>query len=279
MKLRFLRDALMPELNGDAGKALFDDAKTRHSVLSKYQSPPAVLAAMGDVHGAPWPEREALTRTLLAEAQTRPCQFWSALLLAAYYPMLLRLRGRIRGCAIDSADIDQMVVVTFLDVARNFPLEQRKNRCCMHLRQMTQRQVFQVVRRGSAIQALTSLQSVENVDPAKLPPWPSPRSRHRAKPDSSPVDDSEAIALLASQASSVSKDQTKLLVATVVRGESLRLHVERGYPQHDSAERDRIYQRLKRQRTRTLVRLRPLFADLRSSELGEPEVFLAGSQP
>ena len=149
----------------------------------------------------------------------------------------------------------------------------------MHLRQTTQRQVFQVVRRESAIHAVTSLQSIEDVDPAKLQPWPSPRSRHGTKTEAAPVDDREAIAMLASRASSIAQDQIDILVATVVRGESLRLHVDRAFVQHNRIERDRIYQRVKRQRTRTLVRLRPAFADLRGGELGEPEIFLTRSQP
>ena len=279
MSLHCLRDALMPEVNGALAKALFDDAKTRHSVFSKYATPAAVLVALSDVFGAPWTERERLTRALLAEMQTQRHPFWTALLLSAYYPMLLRLRGRIHGHALDSADLDQLVVATFIEVAWAFPLEQRKNRTCMYLRQMTARRVFQVARRESAPGAMTSLQSIENVDPAKLPTWPSPRSRRRTKTEAAPVDDSEAIAMLASRASSIPQDQIDMLVATVVRGEPLRLHVDRTFTQNDPVERDRAYQRVKRQRTRTLVRLRPAFTDLRGNELGEPEILLTGSQP
>jgi hypothetical protein len=269
----------MPEVNGALAKALFDDAKTRHSVLSKYATPAAVLAALSNLSGAPWAERERLTRALLAEMQTQRHPFWTALLLAAYYPMLLRLRGRIRGRAIDLADTDQLLILTFIEVTRDFPLDQRKNRTCMYLRQMTQRRVFQAVRQESAIHAITSYQSVEDVDLARLLARPSSRLRHRTKTEAAPVDDSEAISLLASRASLLARDQINILVATVVHGEPLRLHVERAFAQHDSADRDRAYQRLKRQRARALIRLRPAFADLRGSELGEPEVFLMGGQP
>jgi hypothetical protein len=279
MSLHCMRDGLMSNVNGAPAKVLFAAAKTRHSAFSKCDSPAAVLAAMSDVPKASWVERERLTRALLAETQTQPHSFWTALLLAAYYPMLLRLRGRIRGRIFDSVELDQLVVATFIEVARAFPLDQRKNRTCMYLRQMTERRVFQVVRLESAMREMTSFQLVENVDLTKLPPWPSPRLRHGTKTDPAPVDDSEAVALLASRASSVSQEQIALLVATMVRGEPLRLYVARAFAQYDPVERDRLYQRLKRQRARTLIRLRPAFADLRGGELGEPEVFLTGSQP
>jgi hypothetical protein len=93
------------------------------------------------------------------------------------------------------------------------------------------------------------------------------------------VDASAAVALLASRASFVAKDQIDLLVATVVRGEPLRLHVDRLFAELEQDDRDRAYQRLKRQRARTLVRLRPSFGGLRDEELGEPDSFLIGGQP
>jgi hypothetical protein len=191
--------------------------------------------------------------------------------------MLVRLRGRIRGSALDTADLDQLVISTFLEVVREFPLDRRQDRTCLHLRQMTQRRVFRVVRRESALAEMMSLQSVVNVDPANLPLWPSPRSSHDTKTEPEDVDDSEAVALLTSRASSVAQDHVALVLATVVRGEPLRLHVERRFPQQDPAELDRTYQRLKRQRTRTFTRLRPLFADLQAADGGAPERNLSGS--
>jgi hypothetical protein len=192
--------------------------------------------------------------------------------------MLVRLRGRIRGWALDSADLDQLVISTFIEVAHDFPLERRQDRTSMYLRQITQRRVFRIVRKESALAAIMSFQSVANVDPANLPAWPSPQSRHDMKAEPEDVDDSEAVALLANRASSVAQDHINLVVATVVHGEPLRRHVARTFPQQDPVELDRTYQRLKRQRTRTFERLRPLFADLHSPDLTEPEAPLVRSE-
>jgi hypothetical protein len=113
--------------------------------------------------------------------------------------MLVRLRGRIRGRVLDSEDLDQLVLLTFIDAVRMFPLDRRQDRGCLRLRQSTQRRLSQVVRRESAIRAMTSPHSVEEIDPEKLPPWPSPSSRSRRSSDTEPVrvDDSKAVALLA----------------------------------------------------------------------------------
>jgi DNA-directed RNA polymerase specialized sigma24 family protein len=269
MGLRHLKEAINSLARSTSTKALFQNAKARHPALAGHETAEAVLAALADESEAGWTEREALTRALLAEAQARRDPFWAALLVSAYYPMLVRLCGRLRGRGFDAEDLNQLVVSTFLDVVKSFPLDRRQDRTCMRLRQMTHRRVFRALRRERALRVPIPLQSVEDIDPAKLPPWPAPPSRRRGKGETQSTDGSEVVALLTSRASSVSQDKIDLVVATVVRGELLRLHVDRKFAHCDPVERGRIYQRLKRQRSRTFARLRPLFADLRCTDSSE----------
>lgn len=264
MGLQYVRRALKTELRAETSMKLFDEAKKRHPALAGHETPLSVLAVLGDESERRWAEREALTRTLVTEEQARPHPLWGALLLAAYYPMLSRLRHRIYGHDLDPEDFDQLVVSTFLEVVRAFPLTERRDRTSMHLRQMTQRRVFRHIREEHAARVLIAPEEIDELGPIAPDSWPgcpTPRRRRKGQPE--PVDDRDVVTLLTTRAACLGQDQIDLVVTTIVRGERLRLYVERTYPDRDPDERGRIYQRLKRQRSRTLARLRDLLADLR----------------
>lgn len=265
MGLQYVRRALKTELRAETSMKLFDETKKRYPVLAEHETPLSVLAVLGDESERRWAEREALTRTLVTEEQERPHPLWAALLLAAYYPMLSRLRHRIYGDDLDPEDFDQLVVSTFLEVVRAFPLDQRRDRTCMHLRQMTQRRVFRHIREEHAARVLIAPDDISEMPPFAPEAWPGvPKpKRRRHKAGAEPVDDREAVELLTSRAACLGQDQLDLVITTIVRGERLRVYVNRTYSDRGADERDRIYQRLKRQRSRTLTRLRGLLADLR----------------
>lgn len=264
MGLQYVRRALKTELRAEASMKLFDESKQRYPALAEHETPLSVLAVLGDESERRWAEREALTRALITEEQQRPHPLWAALLLAAYYPMLSRLRHRIYGDDLDPEDFDQLVVSTFLEVVRAFPLGERRDRTCMHLRQMTQRRVFRHLREEHAARVLIAPDDISDMPPFAPEAWPGvPRPKRRRKARTEPVDDREAVELLTSRAACLGQDQLDLVITTIVRGERLRVYVNRTYSDRDPDERDRIYQRLKRQRSRTLARLRGLLADLR----------------
>lgn len=265
MGLKYVRRALKTELRAETSMRLFDETKNRYAALAEHETPLSVLAVLGDESTRRWAEREALTRALVTEEQERPHPLWAALLLTAYYPMLSRLRHRIYGNDLDPEDFDQLVVSTFLEVVHAFPLADKRDRTAMHLRQMTQRRVFRHIREEHAARVLIAPDDVSDMPPFSPDAWPgSPkprRRRHKVRPE--PMDCRDAIELLTTRAAHLGQDQIDLVVTTMVRGERLRVYVERTFPDREPDERDRIYQRLKRQRSRTLARLRDLLADLR----------------
>jgi hypothetical protein len=265
MGLKYVRRALKTELRAETSMRLFDETKKRYAALAEHETPLSVLAVLGDESTRRWAEREAVTRALVTEEQERPHPLWAALLLAAYYPMLSRLRHRIYGNDLDPEDFDQLVVSTFLEVVRAFPLADKRDRTAMHLRQITQRRVFRHIREEHASRVLIAPDDVSDMPPFSPDAWPgSPkprRRRHKVRPE--PMDCRDAIELLTTRAAHLGQDQIDLVVTTMVRGERLRVYVERTFPDREPDERDRIYQRLKRQRSRTLARLRDLLADLR----------------
>jgi hypothetical protein len=137
-------------------------------------------------------------------------------------------------------------VTAFLAALGEVPL---MDRLPMRLRQRTERQVFAFLRKereqrhpGIDVEAL------EDLDPDALAP-------RRARTDEELYD----LALLIQRAvqEGVSTSGLDVVEATVLRRELLRAYVERLEPDDDVA-RERLYQRLKRQRSRAMQRLKSL---------------------
>lgn len=236
---------------------VFDEARQRHRCLTRHATVFSVLAVMGQETQAGWSEREALTRTLIAEHQATALPFWASILLVAYYPMLSRLRHRIWGEAFDRDDLDQLVISSFLQVVAAFPLAEVIDRTALRLRQRTERRVFKVVRaeqlQRQCHDDLGELAYEATVDPFDEEP---PRS-----PD--PIDPDETVAMLIDLAEQhLPLQNLDLVVATILKRERLRSYADRVNDEHEP--RERVYQRLKRRRTRAVNRLR----DLLEGELG-----------
>nr|WP_233595269.1 MULTISPECIES: hypothetical protein [Corallococcus] len=246
-------EALAPRL-----QAVFAAARTQRPAFARHATLDSVLAAMADAREETYPEREALTRALVAEMQASSSPAWTAALATAYAPMLRRLRRRLLGNAVPREDLDQLVLATFLSVARAFPLSRWGDWTAVRLRQQTAREVFRYLRKERAEQHETYTQEqlaewlpdVRSVTPVESPRRPSVR-RSFVKRD--------AVLVHLAQAT-LPRSDVEVLMATVVRREKLRAYVSR-LVEGDAAEAERTYQRLKRQRTRLMQRLRTQAVD------------------
>ncbi|CAM4493753.1 hypothetical protein COEX109129_33220 [Corallococcus exiguus] len=238
--------------------AVFAAARTRRPAFARHATLDSVLSAMADAREETYPEREALTRALVAEMQASSSPAWTAGLAAAYAPMLRRLRRRLLGSAVPREDLDQLVLATFLSVARAFPLSRWGDWTAVRLRQQTAREVFRHLRKERAEQHETYTQ-------AQLAEW-LPDTRH-ATPVESPRRPSvrrsfvkrDAVLVHLARATLPHSD-VEVLMATVVRREKLRAYASR-LVEGDTTEVERVYQRLKRQRTRLMQRLRTQAVD------------------
>ncbi|MCP3104218.1 hypothetical protein LZ198_35680 [Myxococcus sp. K15C18031901] len=234
-------------------QSVYAAARTRRLAFARHATLESVLSALGDTREETYPEREALTRALVAELQDASSPAWTAALTAAYAPMLRRLRRRLLGNAVPREDLDQLVLTTFLSVARNFPLSRWWDWTAVRLRQQTARAVFRVLRKEREEQH-------DTYSPAQLAEW---------VPDVRPATPLEGVrrpsvrhsfvrrdAVLVHLAkASLPRSDVEVLMATVVRREKLRAYAHR-LVEGDTAEVERVYQRLKRQRTRLMQRLR-----------------------
>jgi len=227
------------------------------------------LGTLSDERRDGYAERDALTRALIAENQGSPSSFWSAALLLAYYPMLSRLRHRIYGDAIPAGDLDQIVITMFLTVVTEFPLDKKRDRTAMHLRQRTERRVFRLVREDQRRQEF-----MRPADPVELewldePEWPElPGDGHRAPRNAK--DAAAAVALLVEHAADVLDGEAfDLMTATTICGRKIPAFLRSVAPDLDGDERVRIYQRIKRRHSRALAKVRPALAHLRCPQHGD----------
>lgn len=229
----------------------FESARARHAVLARQATVQVLLDLMRDESPGRWSEREAVTRALVAEQQRNACGLWASLLLCAYYPMLSRLRHRIYGHAFDDDDLDQLVISGFLQVVADLDLDAVPDRTAMRLRQRTERRVFKTLR----LEQEESRSRAELDEETAASDDDPPESKGRSRLEE--LDPEETVALLLGVAGEkLSEPNLDLVVSTMLKKERLRTYAARV---NDNAEPDeRVYQRLKRRRSRTVNRLRDL---------------------
>lgn len=240
---RLRKDALT------APQRAFDAARAREPALAAHADVASVLAALADDSEATYPARDALTRALLAEHRASGEALWASVLLVAYYPMLSRLRHRLVSDTVPRDELDQLVVTSFLAAMTKLPVHEQLDRVAMRLRQRTERQVFAYLRKEREhLHPIAEVEELVQLDTEALAP-------RRTTIDERLYD----LALLLRRAVKEGIPQSGLdvVAATVLRQELLRSYVERMAPDDDLA-RERMYQRLKRQRSRALRRLKTL---------------------
>ncbi|MGI5865791.1 MAG: hypothetical protein ACOX6T_27555 [Myxococcales bacterium] len=236
-----------------APRRSFDVGRARHPALAPHEGVASVLAALADDREHTYPERDALTRTLLAEHRESGDALWASMLLVAYYPMLSRLRHRLVCDTVPRDELDQVVVTAFLGAISVLSLLDHADRIALRLRQRTERQVFAFLRKERE-------QQRPSADPEELAMFGTETIEVRRLPTT----DEELfdLALLLERAAElgIPRASIEVVAATVLRRELLRSYVDRVAPD-DDLERERMYQRLKRQRTRVLRRLRALLRE------------------
>lgn len=255
MKLQKIKRILLQELRRKENILLFERARKRNPVFKHHNTPFLVLTALSDTSDNTYPQKEKLTRALIREQQSRPRPFWSSLLITAYLPMLIRLRTQIIGDIFLSDDLDQLVIYSFLEVIHRFPLSKWQDYTCVRLSNQTRRRVFQILRRERCYQGLLDRRCPEELNKKEL------EERHlwsfcnHSRGDFQNPDQLEKL-LYQNVGDAIAADKLDLVVATKIYRENLREYIKCNSLALPTSTEEQNYQRLKRQRTRTLARLR-----------------------
>lgn len=255
--LKKLTESLRQDVLSPRHHSRFAEACQRRDDLGQYATTADVLRALSSERKDRYAERERLTRALLDEQRKHPSTLWSTMLIVAYYPMLSRLRFRLVSDRIGSDDLDQLVLMAFIRTIALIPFDKKPDRIAMHLRQYTGKQLFRLMFWESRIDSLANDEETELIDIAvnelverdDLHEWQMMLGDLRRR-----VGDD------------IGDREIDTIAATVIGQEELWSFVTRVVTD-DPTEQTRVYQRLKRQRTRALDCMRRLVP--RNDELFE----------
>jgi hypothetical protein len=216
-----------------------------------------VLRILGNFKRADLRHKDILTRAIIAEHKRHPGPFWTTVLLLAYSPMLGGLRGRILGDAFDREDLDQLVIDTFLSVVTGFPLIEKRSRTFLHLKQFTSQQVFRVIRfrQNEIKQQFERVALAKRLDDFVL--FGKIESVETAEDRDEMADFLRNIAI-----GKEPQDNVALIIDTVIYRKKPTDYVNEQFPSDDPEQQERIYQRIKKQRLRSLKRLRAILQQL-----------------
>jgi hypothetical protein len=253
-----LKAALRDDVCASVGTPRFDAARQRHHALAPHASLFSVLGLLTDRSARRDLEKEALVRALIAEQQQHGDPLWSTALLLAFRPLLARLRGRIRCDDVAAGELDQMVIVTFLEVVAQLPVGDERPWTLRRLRRTTERRLFSQVRRHRRIAARTKLLAPADLDAmCDGAPWGADGSAVTDVWDVRGDETADLVAFLAHHAGDILDDEgIERVIATQVHGEDLREYLTRRHPELAPQALERLYQSVKRRHSRVLARLR-----------------------
>jgi hypothetical protein len=172
--------------------------------------------------------------------------------------MLLRLRGRICGDAFGRDDLDQMAFEAFFEAVGRFPLDARPTRIAMYLRQDTQRAVFRRLRAEQQARLRLTVLEEKALAVEEFDLFASGANEQALDDD----EREELIELLVARVGDrIAPAKLEVVIATYLHGERLRDYVARHYGDLADDARELVYQRVKRERLRTLEKLRTLLGE------------------
>jgi len=239
-------------VRGPHAGRVFRAAQERHAALGPHADLPTALRAL---EGAPsYGDKELIVRALLAEHQAGGAAVWSSALAVAFYPMLVRLRARLREGVCDGGDLDQLVLGSFLEALREVSPGPETDRVPMRLAIQTRHRV------AAALEAeqreLRGRQRL--LERPEETPEPAVQPASEAPDVDGDEPEDEGAAFLAWASKNLPGDRLELLVSLHIEHVKLPSVVARRHPEASPEERRAIQLRLKRQRSRAVERLRSL---------------------
>jgi hypothetical protein len=215
--------------------AVYAAARPSHPALASYETVADLLAALDKSSRLSADERDPILIAVATEHQRTRHALWQAILLKAFAPMLLFLRKRLGKT--DDIDLDQAVLLAFLDAARSIRTESHVARC---LRIVTEAKVFESERKARRHAG------AEVFDDEAQYPSVFEASTHTK------VAAKEVLDILEAEGGPELRD---VMFATCALDESVAEYVARVHARTPPAARAAIADRLRRQRINVLQKL------------------------
>ena len=270
MPLGKMRVSLQTEVCSPKNAPMFERARQRHAALREYPNASTLLAAFRDDSPARMPEKEAIAKVLLVEHQRGETSLWSSFLTLMCLPMLITLERRIKPGALSSDEVEQVVLTRFMETIASYRVHAHTDaHTFVRIAQRTAKGVYRALgaeRRYAANELafdpylLLCLIDANEHDSGQAI-WPDHKKERWAD---TPAELAAQTALLMEFGGAVlPMDRLQLVLKTYVGGESLRDHLRGKNADLSDADFERLYQRIKRQHSRDVSRLRRALRHLR----------------
>jgi hypothetical protein len=235
----------------------FDDASCRHTAFTACSGLQDLLRIVADRAPGSYPLREALSRAMLAEYQRTLAEPWPSALLIAYAPLLLSTSRAVESDLVPPADLNQIVVEAFLTVARSFPLDRWRTHTARRLKHRTRERVFATLNRAER----EVLRVRADDETARTGGSRTPPDSALAEPAVSDETNANIKLLIELAGDLATTLQLQVVAETCIRNRPLKEFVASEHPEAGAAEQKRLYEQLKRARTRTLDRIHDALSD------------------
>lgn len=256
MRLETVREALNRQVRSKETTHHFQAARERHPALQPFGDAEAAIAFLNDNDPARRPDRSAVTRSMVEEVQARGPTCWSAILMVAYFPGLLRIRGALqRKGGLSREDLDWLVIESFIEVAGRMPLETQGRLAVVNLVLGTRKAVFEQLRREWRRREVD--RPFEGpIDELLTSTAPSPEKVLLRRDIDRHLSPDRIRAWVRYACKDEPEDDLLLVLGTYASGTPLITFVRERWADADSGELLRHYERCRRRRSRLLDRLR-----------------------
>ena len=256
MRLETIREGLKREVAKAETRLTFEAARDRHPALRPFDDPLAAVDFLNDTDRRATSARSEVTRAMIEEVQTRGTSCWAAVLLYAYFPGLLRIRGsahRARG--LSAEEIDLLVIEAFVEVASTLPLDRQGRLAVVNLVLGTRKVVFRHLR-SEAERVDTERAWPEGLEDIIAGHIPSPEGLLIRREAERALAPERIRAWVRDLCKGEPEDDTLLVLGTYASGTPLITYVRQVWSDAGADELLRHYERCRRRRSRLLDRLR-----------------------
>jgi hypothetical protein len=212
------------------------------TALAAFASPDDVVAALDVTSSLSHAERGEIVASLVHEHLAHGGAVSQSILFVAFAPALLAMRKRRR--ALGDQDLDQEVSLAFLEAMRSEAVVAAGPYASVALVRLTKAKLAQRLTRESASSDVELYDDERNYEDAAA-----------AEADRTASEASVALEAILAESGDAVRD---VLLATVAGDESLADYVTRVMPGASDSERGLVYERLRKQRSLAIVRLRAI---------------------
>ena len=266
MRLDNVRHALEQQLHSHNTHHAFLAGRARQAALADFDGADEAIAFLnrrgGDRHQPDGCQaRSAVTAAMIAEAQRGEGSTWSALLMLAYFPGLLRIRATMKPSAgLGRDELNALLVECFLETVSTLPLATQGRLAVVNLILGTRKSAWQHLARETA-RADREEPLPDAADDLLSGNYPSPERLALAREAERILQPERIRDWLEELLRDETEDDLLLVLGTHATGKPLIDWVREQHPHLGGDELVREYGRLRRRRSRLLQRLRDRLDD------------------